>query len=289
MKEHLFSRRYFLKAAVATAASILLEKIGERVTFAWWPDEDVINTPRPRPTPTSIPTPSPEKPSSSSIQEIQEVKAPLAPIYRHGNRSLPLVALTVDDAWHLDCVRKILDIAKARGVKLTFFPAGRMIDANHALWRQAFEEGHEIENHTYSHSQLTQLSPEDILREVDQAQAALDRALGIRVPMKFIRPPKMAGFTSTEGVIWVRETIAKRGLGIALWDVDSKSTRQYGRIDANEVFRVVANGVQSGSIILQHFIPTDVEAFPMILDEVTRRGLKPVTLSELLKRSGYLS
>ncbi|MCL5095861.1 MAG: polysaccharide deacetylase family protein [Patescibacteria group bacterium] len=248
--------------------------------MAWpAPEEDKPRFVHP---PPPSPTPGPR------AQEVKEKEIPLASVYRHGDRSLPLVALTIDDAWNLGNVRTILDIAKRRGVKLTLFPTGRMIDADLALWQRAFEEGHEIENHTYSHSWLTGLSEEGILREIDMAQAAVDRACRTHVLMRFIRPPGMAGFTSPEGTKWIRATIAKRGLGVALWDIDSESTRQYGRINTDGVFRAVGDRVQNGSIVLQHFIETDVEAFPMILDELKRRNLTPVTLSELLKRSGHL-
>lgn len=212
-----------------------------------------------------------------------EVSGPLAPVYRHGDRSSPYISLTIDDAWSLPLVEMALDIAKVRGARLTLFPAGKMIDAGPAIFARAIDEGHEIANHTYSHTWLTELSREGILNEIEMAQAALDRALGRYYKMRFFRPPGMAGFTSGDGVPLIRSAIFEKGLAVALWDVDSfySAIRLGGGVE--EVVKAVTSNTWNGSIVLQHFTAADVGALESILNWVESRGLVPVTISELLK------
>ena len=211
-----------------------------------------------------------------------EASGSLAAVYRHGDRAVPYIALTIDDGWDLDMVTAALDISKTRGARLTLFPAGRMIDAGPAIFARAVDEGHEIANHTYSHTWLTELSREGILSEIEMAQAALDRALGRHHKMRFLRPPGMAGFTSGDGEPYIRAAIFEKGLSVALWDVDSfySAIRLGG--GAEEVVAAVTTSAQSGSIVLQHFTAADIYALESILNWVDSQGLRPVTISELL-------
>ena len=207
--------------------------------------------------------------------------ARLAPIVRRGSTQLPEYALTMDDGWSSSQVEKVLNICKQLGIKMTFFPVGKVIKANPALWKRAVEEGHELGNHTFSHAFLTGLSDERVRQEIEMWQQAVDQALGYHYPTKFFRPPGMAGFTTKDGDRRLREIIGKYGLSVALWSVDSGSTRYYGKINENEVFENVVKNSGRGAIVLQHFIPTDITALQKIIKTLEGRGLLSVTLSEL--------
>lgn len=211
-----------------------------------------------------------------------EYKQPLAPIVRHGSRSWPAVAITIDDAWNRDWVARALDTLRTKNVRATLFPAGVMVASQQQLWQKAFEAGHEFGNHTFSHRDLTGLTDQGILWEINQAQRILNIAADHPLPIQFLRPPGMAGFTSPEGDGRIRRLVAQCGLKIALWDVDSNAARYPDQVGPREVFQTVVNSARSGSVVLLHFIPADILALPEIIDNLKQR-FELVTLSKLLR------
>lgn len=206
----------------------------------------------------------------------------LAPVIRHGSRSWPAVAITIDDAWNREWVARALDTLHTKDVRATFFPAGTMVTPQEQLWREAYDAGHEFGNHTFSHRDLTGLTDQGILWEINQAQRVLNIAAGHPLPIRFLRPPGMAGFTTLDGDSRIRRLIAQCGLKIALWDVDSNAARYPDRVGPREVLQTVINSARSGSIILLHFTPADILALPEIIDNLKQR-FELVTLSRLLQ------
>jgi len=65
------------------------------------------------------------------------------------------LVLTFDGGWTDAGSGAILDALRSRGVKATFFLAGRFIVENPGLVRRIVAEGHEVGNHTYHHDHLT--------------------------------------------------------------------------------------------------------------------------------------
>lgn len=161
------------------------------------------------------------------------------------------------------------------------FPVGRVVapENRHEVWRAVLAQGHEIANHTYSHSWLTNLSDEQVRQEILSWEVAIKKATGRPVNSKFVRPPAMAGFTSKEGDPRLRGVIGEMGMRVALWDVDSGSTRGY---DSPRVLEEVASNTQNGSIVLHHFNRADIELLPEIIDNLHGREFELVTLGQLL-------
>jgi peptidoglycan/xylan/chitin deacetylase (PgdA/CDA1 family) len=63
--------------------------------------------------------------------------------------------LTFDAAWASEGATEILDALAARGVRATFFLAGRFVRAHPEIARRIAAEGHEAGNHTFRHDHLT--------------------------------------------------------------------------------------------------------------------------------------
>lgn len=59
--------------------------------------------------------------------------------------------LTFDDGPSYSITPQILDVLKNQGVKATFFVIGSLAEENSNIVKKAFDEGHYIANHTYSH------------------------------------------------------------------------------------------------------------------------------------------
>ena len=83
--------------------------------------------------------------------------------YRFGNREEKKIAVTIDDCYHAEDVRAVLDILQANDVRATFFPIGKALKyEDAALWQEVVASGCEIGNHSWGHTYLTKLSRQKI-------------------------------------------------------------------------------------------------------------------------------
>lgn len=89
--------------------------------------------------------------------------------------------LTFDDGPTKKGTPKILDILKENNIKATFFVIGKRVEENPELVKRAYEEGHFIANHTYSHqdSSIYQ-NKESFLKEIEKTNVAIAKALGMK-------------------------------------------------------------------------------------------------------------
>lgn len=87
--------------------------------------------------------------------------------------------LTFDDGPNISVTPKVLDILKDEEVKATFFVIGKHVDAYPQIVKRAYEEGHYIANHTYSHNNETLYkSEENFINEVTKTDIAIGKAIG---------------------------------------------------------------------------------------------------------------
>ena len=147
--------------------------------------------------------PTPTIPPITPRHTLKRLLPPLPPWIRNGPTDQARVAITIDDMWGsfgADNANAAMDVAKAKNVKLTFFPTGGAIEDHIRLgrqdtWRRAVAEGHDIGNHTYTHSNLTKLTDDQIRFEMQHTADLLAQCLGPSVPytMRLMRPPGGAG------------------------------------------------------------------------------------------------
>ncbi len=207
----------------------------------------------------------------------------LGPVFTHGDRRVPEVALTFDDGPNEPYTGRILDILEARHVKATFFLVGENVLRFPGAVRREAALGMELGNHTMHHPNLVGRSGPAIFREIEQAQETILQTSGVE-PVWF-RPPH--GFRDPR---LFRQT-GRLDLAVAEWSVMPRDWTSPGM---PAIVQRVLNAVKPGDIILLHdgvnAVGGDrhetVEALPYILDGLEARGLKPVTLSELAASSG---
>ncbi len=60
--------------------------------------------------------------------------------------------LTFDDGPNPAITPKVLDILKEENVKASFFVIGKLVDNHPEIVKRAYDEGHYIANHSYSHN-----------------------------------------------------------------------------------------------------------------------------------------
>ena len=185
------------------------------------------------------------------------------------------VALTFDDGPHAVYTAQILQILYEYGVMATFFVVGYNAERYPELLRAQFDLGHEIGNHTYSHTVSGKSSLEKIEEEIKTTDRVISSVTGA-VPTLF-RPPE--GKAGRELLDFVR----RLGKTAVIWDVD---TRDWAHTSPEKIAENVKKNVHDGSVILMHdFVaapsPTP-EALKLIIPYLIDAGYEFVTVSELL-------
>lgn len=89
------------------------------------------------------------------------------------------VFLTFDDGPSKKVTIPILDLLKQENIKANFFVLGSRVDLYPSIVRRAYEEGHYIANHGYSH-EYSQIyaSPNSVLEEYNKTNQAIRNAIG---------------------------------------------------------------------------------------------------------------
>lgn len=129
----------------------------------------------------------------------------------------PKLALTFDDGPHPEHTPRLLDLLEKLGLRATFFVIGQKVEQHPDLIRRMSEAGHQVANHTYSHSEPRITSPAVFLDEIRQTDKLL-LALTNRLP-RTVRPPKGdLNWAKLQGLWQRRKTVA-------LWNVDPKDFR----------------------------------------------------------------
>jgi peptidoglycan/xylan/chitin deacetylase (PgdA/CDA1 family) len=225
----------------------------------------------PTPAPQANPAPAPgSTPPAAAGAPVVSNEFVFSAVHVNG----PYIAMTFDDGPHATLTPKLLDILKARNIKVTFFVIGKNAAEYPDILKREAAEGHEIANHSWSHPDLAKL-PQDTMRsEISRTQDAITNT--IAKPVTLLRPPY--GALGANQKQYVHDTYGYR---IILWDVDPLDWRRPG---AAVVSERILKGVKPGSIILSHDIhPGTIEAMPATLDALLARGFQFVTVSELIK------
>jgi peptidoglycan/xylan/chitin deacetylase (PgdA/CDA1 family) len=187
---------------------------------------------------------------------------------------VPAVALTFHGAGEVALARRVLSEAAAGGAHLTVLAVGTWLAGTPALAREILDGGHELGNHTWSHPQMPQLGAAAAEAEVRRAADLLRRLTG--TPGRYFRP---SGTPHSTPVI--RAAALRAGYDRCLsYDLDPLD---YTDPAPDVVAGRVLAGVGKGSIVSLHLghSPT-VQALPVILDGLRRRGLRAVTMTQLL-------
>ncbi|NUB00700.1 polysaccharide deacetylase family protein [Azospirillum melinis] len=189
-----------------------------------------------------------------------------------------LCALTFDDGPHRTVTRQILDILNQEGVRATYFPVGRIAERQGDLIHDFVASGHEIGNHSLTHSDLRKMDATGARYEIAETNRIL-RSFGAN-PVLF-RPPY--GRYSDELLAIARD----EHMGSVLWSVD---TRDWQVRNADKIVSQIKLGGLPGNVFLMHSTyPSTAQALPRVIAELKAKGCEFVTLSEWLERARVLA
>jgi peptidoglycan/xylan/chitin deacetylase (PgdA/CDA1 family) len=200
-----------------------------------------------------------------------------------GPRERPRFALTFDDGPGAGTAAALELLAK-RGAKGTFFLVGTELQRHPELGRAIRDAGHELGSHSMAHLDHAEAGRQEALADMIEGAEAIERVLGVeprlyRAPYGHFVPVTLA-------------EAERRGWTCLYWSASGEDWRE-GESGTSIAERVLED-LGAGAIVLlhdaRHGQPAScgpmLAALDVVLAEAARRGLEPVTVSDLLAVPG---
>jgi peptidoglycan/xylan/chitin deacetylase (PgdA/CDA1 family) len=192
------------------------------------------------------------------------------------NTTEKVVALTYDDGPNPPYTQELLNILENLQAKATFFVVGKNVEQYPEIVKDILSKGHELGNHSYSHSAMIFKRPSVIRNEIKRTDRLLHKFgaksnIHFRVPYgyKFIILPL------------ILKRMQKKNI---LWNLDPKD---YAASDSETIENYVIEHIQPGSIILMHDGGGDrsltLTATENLIIKLRQQGYEFKTVSDLIE------
>jgi peptidoglycan/xylan/chitin deacetylase (PgdA/CDA1 family) len=179
-----------------------------------------------------------------------------------------LAALTFDDGPGKH-TQAVLDALAAKHVPATFFVLGGSAAGNKEMIAKIKAAGHEVENHTWNHPILTQVTEQEFRNQISRTNNVIGGS-------RFLRPPY--GIYNSTVAAWAKDM----GLRLVLWTVD---TLDWKYPDVDSILSYVKAQTKPGAVILMHDggnnRSTTVAAIPVVVDWLFEQGYSLTTVDHI--------
>ena len=176
------------------------------------------------------------------------------------------IALSFDDGPSPKTTRNVIELLRAYSAKATFFLCGERAERNIELVQHIVDSGSQVYAHSYSHSRLDRLPPEEALNQLTRTELVLERVRPTPTPY-LVRLPYGSGHRAPRMHRLLRQW--KPDCQVAHWNysfedfilADGCDTRN--ELERNcdaAVSTAFANPSFAGSTVLMHEDPFDVTA-----------------------------
>ena len=228
------------------------------------------DTPTATPAPTDTPTPTPEPatgrpPASPDIVYIGNPTTP------DGD---PQVNISFDVQGDPGQLMKILDILDQYGVRTTFFMQGEWVEQYPEAAQEIANRGHELGNHSWTHFNFSEMTAEEVAKELNDTEALVKEVTG-QTTKPYFRPPY--GSRSTVSL----ETAYDLGYTTIIWTYGADEWREGAT--AQTIYDNVYGNEAPGALYYTH---TDrqiiIDALPRVIEAFQADGYKLVTAGEIL-------
>ena len=183
------------------------------------------------------------------------------------------VVLTFDDGPWPGNTPAVLKALADQCTKALFFPIGKHAGYHPEILKQVAAAGHTIGSHTWSHKDLSRLTPDEAKDEIEKGIAAVSIALGNKPVGAFFRfpalkhPPEMVKY------------LGERNVGIFSTDLDSFDfkMRKPDQVIASVMAKLEKHG--KGIILMHDFQQATAHATPELLAKLKAGGYKVVQVT----------
>ncbi len=193
---------------------------------------------------------------------------------RHGSRTSPQVALTFHGSGDPALAARLLQVLARHSVHATVMAVGTWLRAEPQMAARILDAGHDLGNHTLHHYPMRSLAAAAAYGEIRGCARTLHRLTGSQGTWF-----RASGTQATNATI--RHAAGRAGYDRCIsYDVDGLDWQDPS---TSTVERAVLDQTRGGSIISLHLgHQVTVDALPTVLAGLHDKGLRPVTLTELL-------
>lgn len=187
------------------------------------------------------------------------------------------IALTFDDGPH-EMTLKVLELLQQYNAKATFFCVGNQIEKHPDIFKKILSDGHEVGNHTYSHSKsFGFFSAQKVTEEIQQTDTLITQFTNKKNHL--FRPP--FGVTNPN----VAKAISNLKHHVIGWDIRSLDTVI---TDETVVLNRIKKRIHPGGIVLLHDTSLKtVNVLEQLLLFLQSEKYELVTVTNLLKISTH--
>jgi len=206
------------------------------------------------------------------------------------------VSISFDDGPDPKWTPKILDILKKKNVKGTFFLIGNEAAESIGLMQRVAREGHEIGNHTYTHPDISEISPQQLDLQVKLTERLFASKLNSQ-PLYFRPPYDIDEEPETDDQAAPVVPIQNDGYIVIGSKIDTDDWDEHPRKSPADITQSVLAQLQimktkpqfRGSVILMHDgggeRSATVAALPVLIDSLRAHGYTIVPVSELMGKT----
>ena len=189
-----------------------------------------------------------------------------------------VIALSFDDGPVAENTLQILQLLKNNNAQAAFFCIGSRIAGNEAILKQAYDEGHLISNHTFSHHfWFDMFSAKKMLADMRMMDQAMNSVIG-KTP-KLFRPPY--GVTNPN----LKKAIIQGNYIPVGWSMRSMDTVIK---DEKKLLNKVISKIKPGAVFLFHDTSnTTVAVLPAIIKHIQANGYEIIRLDKMLNLQAY--
>lgn len=189
------------------------------------------------------------------------------------------LSLSFDDGPNLAGDRTMsdmLDILEKQGVPASFFLIGEKIsEENIPVIKRALEMGCDIENHSWTHPDMTKLTAAQIIEEYEKTDRAISKVTG-KIP-EFFRPPYIS---VNQTVFDSIKTPFICGKDCRDWEDD---------FGVEDRLKMLLDGVKDGTIFLLHVTDGNTKTLKVVeraIPLLKSQGYEFVTVPKLFEIRG---
>ena len=198
---------------------------------------------------------------------------------QRADTEVKVVALTYDYGPSPPSTNQLLDILDRYQVKATFFEMGRNIEKHPEIVPMIVARGHELANHSYSHTDMMFKPREFLLSEIEKTDKLLQE-LGVKQDSISFRPP------FGRRCVVLSYLLSQMHKKLIVWDVDSLDYEN--TLTAEDIANRVIDNVRLGSIVVMQDGGGDrsktLAATQAIVKTWQSKGYAFKTVSELLEK-----
>lgn len=187
-----------------------------------------------------------------------------------------VISLTFDDGPNDVYTPQVLGILSKYGVRATFYLIGEKAALNENLVQQIKEQGHSVAIHCFQHQKYPQLTTLELHNDIVRALKVLE---------KYVTPALLHDVRPPEGKYGLRHLMfaIRNNIRFIMWSVDSNDYQLKGA--SHIISTIQQTDIVPGDIVLMHDDNQfSVEALPAVIEWVHAKGLRFVTIDQLLTR-----